>query len=178
MKKLFSIAAAAIALTAAVTSCKQDSSQQTWEKYQIWREDNKTWLAQQETLKDESGKPFYEKLSPVWAPGRYILIHRYGDPKANEGNLVPDLTSTVTARYIGRLYNDEKFDSGQITSSLTGLVEGWQIAMCAMHVGDSVKIVVPSQSGYGSASQGTIPPYSALTFEMKLVDIPGYEIRP
>lgn len=177
MKKLFVIAALALAV-ASISSCKEDSSQKTWEDYQKWREDNKTWFAQQETLKDENGKLFYEKLSPVWAPGRYILIHRYGNPAENQGNLVPDLTSTVTARYIGRLYNDEKFDSGQISSPLSGLIEGWQIAMCNMHVGDSVKIVVPYQSAYGTSSQGKILPYSALAFNMKLVDIPAYEVRP
>ena len=61
---------------------------------------------------------------------------------------------------------------------MSGVIDGWQIALMNMHVGDTVQIVVPYQSGYGSTSTGKIQPYSALRFNVRLVDIPAYEVRP
>jgi FKBP-type peptidyl-prolyl cis-trans isomerase FklB len=47
-----------------------------------------------------------------------------------------------------------------------------------MHVGDSVEVVIPYQLGYGTTITGSIPPYSMLKFNMRLVDIPYYQARP
>ena len=47
-----------------------------------------------------------------------------------------------------------------------------------MHVGDTVEVLVPYAQGYGSSSQGKIKPFSALRFNIKLVDIAGEYIRP
>ena len=45
-----------------------------------------------------------------------------------------------------------------------------------MHVGDSCKIIIPYNLGYGSTSRGTvIKAYSMLEFDIKLVDIYRYE---
>ena len=50
--------------------------------------------------------------------------------------------------------------------------------MMNMHVGDTVQILIPYQSAYGSSSSGSVLPYSALRFNVRLEDIPDYEIRP
>lgn len=47
-----------------------------------------------------------------------------------------------------------------------------------MRVGDSARIVIPYNLGYGSSNSGVIKPYSTLVFDLKLVDIPYYEVRP
>ena len=90
-------------------------------------------------------------------------------------------------KYIGRLYNGEAFDSSYnlkvngdsiFRTSLTSLIQGWQIALVNIHVGDSVEIVLPYNMGYGTTQSGIIKPYSTLIFNLKLVDIPYYEVRP
>ena len=58
------------------------------------------------------------------------------------------------------------------------MIEGWKIALVNMRVGDSVRVVIPYKLGYGASGSGAIPPYSTLVFDMKLVDIPYYEVRP
>ena len=47
-----------------------------------------------------------------------------------------------------------------------------------MHVGDTVQIIIPYDLAYGQSGSGSIPPYSALRFNMRLMDVPGYEARP
>ena len=52
-----------------------------------------------------------------------------------------------------------------------------------MHVGDSAQIVIPYQQAYGSTGSMrngiyVIKPFSTLVFNLKLVDIPYYEVRP
>lgn len=166
-------------------SCnKNDDDDNTWETYREWRDINRAWFAQQETKLDDDGNRFYEKVSPVWSPDEYILMHWFNNRAETEGNLVPMLTSTISACYIGRLYNDVPVDSSYkqvdaiFTSRVSGLVEGWQIALMSMHVGDTVQIVIPYNLGYGSTLTGSIPPYSALRFNLSLKDIPAYEVRP
>lgn len=183
MKKLFYILGLAVA--AMVTACgNDDDNENVWEAYAEWRETNKTWYAQQADKLDENGDLFYEELSPAWNSGQKILIHWFNDRSETAGNLVPLLRSTVSTIYIGRLYNNEAVDSSYLqpdalfTSRVSALVEGWQIALQNMHVGDSVEIVFPYQLGYGSSSTGNIPPYSALRFNMRLKDIKAYETLP
>ncbi len=161
--------------------CNPDNdSKTTWERYTEWREENQKWFAQQEKLTDKDGSPYYTRVTPPWNPGAVVLVHWFNDREETRENLVPRFTSTVDTRYIGRLYNDEPFDSTEIdavfTTQVSGVVEGWQIALMNMHVGDTVQVVFPYQQGYGAMNNGTIPPYSALKFNMRLVDIPAYEI--
>lgn len=177
---------AALALTCAgVSGCSDDDDNaSTWETYREWRETNQTWLAQQEALKDADGTPFYQKVEAQWHPGAYILLHQFNDPAETAGNLVPMSTSWVSSYYDLYLYNDElvdasaNIDGGVFTSQVKSLIQGWQIALANMHVGDTVQIVVPYQWAYKDAYQGDIPPYSALRFNMRLKDIPAYEVRP
>ena len=116
-----------------------------------------------------------------------MLIRYLNDRSLTAGNLSPLLTSTVDVKYIGRLYTGEAFDSSYnqkangdsiFRTSLTGLIQGWQIALVNMNVGDSVEIIIPYNMGYGGSQTGIIKPYSTLIFNLKLVDIPYYEVRP
>lgn len=173
---------AALALT--VVACNDDDSQDSvWDRYADWREANEAWFAEQEVKTNPDGTPFYTRVSPAWNPGAVVLMHWYNDRAETDGNLVPMLTSQVSTRYIGHLYDDEPFDSsynatgGIFTTPVTGVVEGWQIALMNMRVGDSCQIVFPYQQGYGGSQKGKILPYSALRFNMRLTDIPAYEIR-
>lgn len=171
----------------ALVSCSDDddSNYNTWETYRQWRTENQEWVAAQEALIDEeTGQPYYTKVVPAWAPSTFVLMHWFNDRTATEGNLTPLLTSWITTHYDLYLCDDTEVDSsaeleaGRFTSQLSGLIDGWQIALMNMHVGDTVQIVVPYEAGYGNTSSELIPPYSALRFNLRLVDIPDYEIRP
>ncbi len=168
----------------AVASCSETDATDLWEDYREWREANNTWLSEQETLLDEDGELFYSRLSPVWAPNEYVLIHWFNDRQETADNLSPMLTSWVTTRYNLYLYNGTRVDSssklegGVFTAQLTNMISGWRIAMMNMHVGDTVQMVVPYASAYGISSTDSIPPFSTLRFNVRLTDIPAYEVRP
>lgn len=168
----------------AVVSCKDEEGD--WEKYKDWREINNAWLKEQETLTVD-GKLFYEKLTPNYDKGNFILVHWFNDREETKNNLSPYYTSIVDVKYIGRLYNDEPFDSSYnnttygdsiFRTKVSSVIAGWTAVLQEMHVGDSVEIVVPYQSAYGASSSGIIDPYSNLKFNIKLVDIPYWEAKP
>lgn len=178
------------ALIAIVSSCKLDPEEDAWEYYEDWRNENLTWLQQQAARTNSDGSPYYKTVVPDWDAGAYVLIHYFNDRNATADNLSPLYTSTVDVKYKGQLYNDEAFDSSFTQTAygdsiyrtkLSDVVSGWAIALMDMHVGDSCEVLIPYQQGYGSTGSGsimtglTIPPYSALKFHIKLVDIPGYE---
>ncbi len=172
-----------VILSVFIASCSDE--EETWEKYADWREINNAWLNEQENLIVD-GELFYEKLVPDYDKGNYILIHWFNDREETKNNSVPYYTSIVDVKYIGRLYNDEAFDSSYTNTTygdsifrtaVNGVIAGWTTALQYMHVGDSVEIIVPYQSAYGASSSGSIDPYSNLKFNIKLVDIPYWEAK-
>lgn len=185
MKKLL-YALGALAAAAALWSCDDDDSYvDYWTEYASYREANEEWLAEQEKLTNDDGTPYYERLVPAWDQGSYILIHWFNDRSETAGNLQPYLTSTVTTKYIGYLYNGTEFDSsvdnndeGTFTTAVNGVIDGRQIALQNMHVGDTVQILVPYASAYGAQESGDIKPYSALRFNMRLTDVDDLVVKP
>lgn len=180
---------AVIASLAVMASCKDDDEKSTWESFADWRNINVSFFDEQK-YSVENGVPIYSTLSPSWNPGAQILIKYLNDRSKTEGNLSPMLNSTCSVKYIGRLYNGQAFDSSYMQTDSVSLfmpsevIQGWTIALTSMRVGDSARIIIPYMQGYGSTgsrlSSGDylIPPYSTLVFDLKLVDIPYYEVRP
>lgn len=182
MKKFPLILVATI--VALISSCGMDN-ENTWEEYREWREANEQWFHEQQNRTNSDGSLYYQALYPEWDKAQYILIHYFNDRSLTKDNLSPLLTSTVDVKYIGRLYNDEPFDSSyNLTTNgdsiyrqkCNGVISGWQVAMANMHVGDSCEVIIPYSLGYGASEVGIIKPYSALHFNIKLVDIPFYEV--
>lgn len=176
----------AMAIMAVTLIACNDKDENTWDDYKEWRDLNDAFFKEQQ-FKIVDGANYYQTLTPAWNTSAQILIRYFNDRKLTEGNLSPLLNSTVDVKYIGRLYNGEPFDSSY-TMTLNGdsiyrtavnsLIEGWTIALQEMRVGDSVQVVIPYSLGYGSKTTGVIKPYSTLVFDIKLVDIPYYEVRP
>lgn len=186
MKKLPLILFLISALFAGFASCSSEE-EDTWKEYKEWREANESWLLEQADRLDENGNNYYTKLVPVWNKDAYVYIHYFNDRKETAGNLSPLFTSTVDVKYIGHLYDGTAFDSSYLNTSpadsifrtqLSEVVVGWTIALSDMHVGDSCEVLIPYQYAYGASATGSIKPYSALQFNIKLVDIPGYEVQP
>jgi hypothetical protein len=83
--------------------------------------------------------------------------------------------STIQVYYTGWLTNGTKFDSARSPASpatfqLSKLIPGWQEGLIGMQPGGIRRLYVPYALGYGVSGSGTtIPPYSDLVFELKLV---------
>lgn len=94
-----------------------------------------------------------------------------------EGNgPTPQLSGVVLVYYKGRLINGRIFDNNTAEAvpqpfRLRDLIEGWQIALTHMKVGDKWEITVPSRLGYGSISTDGIPKNSTLIFEIELLGV-------
>lgn len=176
-----------LAIAAVAASCVNDvGSNSDFGKYADWEEANTKWFEQQKTLLDANGKPYYTEVPATWDSSSKVLMHWFNDTTKTKGNLKPLYTSTVDVKYRGQLYDSTPFDSSYLRTSpgdsiarfqLNGVVEGWQVAITRMHVGDSCRIVVPYALGYGSSTQGAIKPYSMLQFDVALKGIYKYETK-
>lgn len=187
MRKIFYPILASVALTIGLAACNSDddNTMDNWDKYEDWREQNVAYYNEQKALTNADGTPYYEVLNPSWDQGAEILIHWFNDREKTKDNLSPLVTSTVLCGYKGWTKNGTAFDSSYTALTRTTLftvgkvISGWQTALLNMHAGDSVRVVLPYGQAYGATGSGaTILPYSTLTFDIQLADIPYYEIRP
>ena len=133
--------------------------------YAEWREKNERFI---EKIKND---PSYNQVTIPQGPG----IVYYKDSIKGHGDTHPLYTSQVRIRYKGSLIDDRVFDdaSRRITPmNVNSVVSGFSVALQNMKEGDLWKIVIPWQLGYGASGFGSaVPPYSALIFEVELVQI-------
>ena len=149
-----------------------------------WAQANVLWYEEQASL-IQDGKPFYTRVYATWDPTAEVLMHWFNDTSLTKNNLKPLYSSQVDVKYKLRLYDGTSVDSSYSSTSpadsivrmrLTSAIEGWAIALPRMHIGDSCRIIVPYNVGYGSTGKSTvIKPYSTLQFDIKLMGIPKYE---
>ena len=86
---------------------------------------------------------------------------------------------TLTVHYTGTLENGTKFDSSvdrgtpfSFTLGQNRVIQGWEIGMLNMKVGEKRRLTIPSSLGYGSSGAGgVIPPNATLIFEVELLKI-------
>lgn len=182
MKRFPIILFSALMLFATV-ACNDDDD--TWEKYTDWRNTNESWIQEQANRKNSDGTPYFTKLVPAWDNQAYVLIHYFNDTTLTDG-LRPLFTSTVDVKYAGYLYDGTLFDSSySLTANgdsiyrtkCSNVIRGWAIALEEMQCGDSCEVVIPYQQAYNASEYGSIKPYSCLKFNIKLVDIPYYEVK-
>ena len=90
--------------------------------------------------------------------------------------VTPADTSKVKVHYKGTLIDGTEFDSSYKRNEPTTFVanqviKGWTEALTMMPVGSKWEIFVPQELGYGAKEAGQIKPFSALVFEVELLDI-------
>lgn len=184
MKRFPLILFSALTLIITAVSCSDDED--TWEKYSDWRVTNETWIQEQAGRTNADGTPYFTRLVPAWDTQAYVLIHYFNDRTLTAGNLSPLETSTVDVKYAGYTCDGAMFDSSYALTAngdsifrtkCTSVIRGWLIALEDMHVGDSCEVVIPYRQAYNESEYGSIKPYSCLKFNLKLVDIPYYEIK-
>jgi len=85
----------------------------------------------------------------------------------------PNLASSVTVKYTGKLTNGNIFDQNTTGASflLSQLILGWRKGLPLIQKGGSIILYLPPSLGYGCSSIGTIPPGSNLIFNIELVDV-------
>lgn len=93
-----------------------------------------------------------------------------------EGKVSVTPRSIVTCHYKGSLISGKVFDNSfergcPEAFRVNDLIEGFQMALCKMHVGDHWEVYIPWQKGYGKRSDSDIPGYSTLVFEIQLLGI-------
>ncbi len=78
----------------------------------------------------------------------------------------------VMVNYKGTLKDGNQFDANDsITFALNRVIRGWTEGMKLVGKGGTVHLWIPSDMAYGERGSGTIPPNSALKFEVDLLDV-------
>lgn len=129
--------------------------------------------------------------------GDYIIVNVIEEGDAASG--VPLYTDTVSVHYLGRLLPSTSYSQGYVfdssydgyfdpavaspaefaigNSSGTSLVDGFATALQHMSRGDHWVVYIPYQLGYGASGYSSIPGYSTLIFDLRMVDFWSPEVQ-
>ena len=85
----------------------------------------------------------------------------------------------ITVNYTGTLSDGTKFDSSidrgqpfKFTLGQNSVIQGWELGVVGMKVGEKRKLTIPPELAYGPAGAGgVIPPNATLIFEIDLLSI-------
>jgi peptidylprolyl isomerase/FKBP-type peptidyl-prolyl cis-trans isomerase FklB len=151
---------------------------------------DEAWVAANEHAIDSVAKlPEYTKLEAGSKNGFiYYKVLRAGDPKGKKVLY----TDNVIMKYCGALYDGRVFDRTEGTNmdgtfgpglspvnptkpnkifNVSELIEGWQVALQEMRIGDRWEVWIPWELGYGARGSSTIPGFSSLNFVMEVVTV-------
>ena len=164
-----------------LSSCLGDNDN-TYD-YSDWINLNESYVTRMQDTTDASGKKVFEKITPVWCPGIYVLAQWHNDRSKTAANLIPMDNSTVDVIYEVTYANGVMLDSSYKNTTYgdsiyrckpSDNIVGFWAMLTSMHVGDSVTCVIPMNAAYG-ASSSSVMPYSTLIYKMKLKSIYAYE---
>lgn len=124
----------------------------------------------------EAGQKFLEENSKnddvtVTESGLQFKVLEKGE------GTIPARQDQVRVHYTGRLVDGTVFDSsverGQPAEfPVNGVIPGWIEALTMMPVGSKWQLYIPHNLAYGECGAGAaIPPYSALVFDVELLEI-------
>lgn len=82
----------------------------------------------------------------------------------------------VTIHYNGMLSDFSFFDSSnrrkqpiKVKIGSQQVIQGWELAIPTLHVGDTARLIIPAELGYGSKAKSNIPANSTLIFDVVIV---------
>ena len=196
LKKYFLMMPMLLLCAMALTSCSE--SDDSVEEYPDWQNNNTAYFNNLYTTAKsaiEAGDTSW-KIIKSWSipedgdylvsgPEDYIVVKVL---ESGTGSGCPIYNDNVWVHYQGRLLPSTSYTSGyvfdqsfygtfnentavatQLTVSST--VDGFATALQNMHIGDHWQVYIPYQLGYGesSSSDSSIPAYSVLIFDIRLV---------
>lgn len=113
--------------------------------------------------------------SPMTTPTELgIEVHEEGSGAEAQNGQVVDV------HYTGMLTDGTVFDSSiargtpiSFTLGVGQVIQGWDLGILGMKVGEKRTLTIPSELGYGAggAAGGLIPPNATLIFDVELVGI-------
>lgn len=170
-------------------SCKEDDG--TTDEYADWQAKNEAFV---QTLANDSIsqsnwikiKKYSLSASTTDAVGDYVYVHKMADSTVNHSSATALYTDSISIHYRGTLLPSTSYPNGYVfetTYSLpfdasicrpssfvvSSLITGFSTAVQKMHQGDHWIIYIPYQLGYGTTTSSTIPAYSTLIFDVRLV---------
>ena len=103
---------------------------------------------------------------------KYLVVKKSNNPiKAEKGMM-------VNVHYTGFLIDGKVFDSSIERGNPIGfelgtgnVIRGWDEGIALMNVGDKIRLIIPSDLGYGDNGAGSIPPNATLLFDVELVNV-------
>lgn len=144
--------------------------------FQVVSEKQEALAAEQQEKQSEMGRLFLQDnakrddVSETTSGLQYeVLVEGKGEK--------PSASSTVRVHYHGMLIDSTVFDSSVARGEpaefpVNGVIAGWTEALQLMPVGSKWRLFIPHDLAYGERGAGAaIPPYSALIFEVELLDI-------
>jgi len=158
-----------------IPSCKTNDPAGT---YAAWKLQNESYFS---NMKDSTGYVLYNIPENQGGGSYYYKITTPG----NQASVSPLYNNQVKVNYRGKLINQVVFDqtySGLMppmdSISTPGvfyanqLIRGWTLNLMQMKVGETRRIVLPQELGYGATGAGQdIAPYSTTVWEVQLVKV-------
>jgi FKBP-type peptidyl-prolyl cis-trans isomerase FkpA len=96
--------------------------------------------------------------------------------KAGTGKKPESARATVKVHYTGKFIDGTTFDTSvggsPVEFPLNRVIPGWTEGLQLMREGEKAELVIPYELGYGAeGSDGAIPPYQTLVFEVELISV-------
>ena len=148
-----------------------------WQMTQESKINNEATTAQQAQQQAENNKPkdFMKDFKPLG--NERITALKVETTKEGSGQAAT-ADSTVKVTYTGALAKDGSiFDSTDSRGGdpaefpLSGVITGFKEGITGMKIGESRRIFIPAEKGYGAQGGGSIPADSDLVFDVTLVSI-------
>lgn len=185
-------------LTIGMYSCLDTNNTSYDEEWKAYQEEVYSGI---QTLKEEDGQYIYYEVTSESGLGRVYCRASDFITKRMTGNFdqkEPDvygpatrstpqkpvyITDSVIVRYQGWYYNtDGKFitfdgtegdnnNNAQAGFRLGSVTDGFRTALMDMSVGEERIVCMPANMGYGSTAKGSIPAYTTLFFDIKLLEL-------
>ncbi|MBB6501377.1 FKBP-type peptidyl-prolyl cis-trans isomerase [Pedobacter cryoconitis] len=128
----------------------------------------------QQTLDDRLINDFIKKNSLTMTKDPSRVYYSISTPGTGVGGAIT-MSSTLVINYTGRYLDGTVFQTnvaGTFTSTLASLVKGWGAVIPGkITAGGKMRILIPSDLGYGSTLSNGIPGNSVLDFDIEIVSV-------